>query len=87
MWQRVYVGVSPGGVRGYMFLSTQRLEEEKLGKVERKVEPEKKGAATSGRLSENCGTVVSFFLFVPYAGDDGRHDHDYDHGEGNHRHD
>ena len=27
--------------RGYMFLSTQRLEEEKLGKVERKVEPEK----------------------------------------------
>ena len=27
--------------RGYMFLSTQKFEEEKLGKVERKVEPEK----------------------------------------------
>ena len=66
-----------------MFLSTQKLEEEKLGKVERKVEPENTTAATSGRLSENCGTVVSFFLFVPYAGDDDRHDHDYDHDEDN----
>ena len=45
-------------------------------------------AATSGRLSGNCGTVVSFFLLAPFRYYDiDRHDHDYDHDEGEHRHD
>ena len=65
-------------------MSIQSLEEEKLGKVERKVEPEKAVAATSGRLSENCGTVVSFSILAPFRYYDiDRHDHDYDHDEDN----
>ena len=45
-------------------------------------------AATSGRLSGNCGMVVSFFLLAPLRYYDiDRHDHDYDHDEGEHRHD
>ena len=45
-------------------------------------------AATSGRLSENCGTVDSFSLLAPLRYYDiDRHDHDYDHDEGEHRHD
>ena len=81
------MGVSPGGVaRLHVLVHSKNFDEEKLGKVERKVEPEKTTAATSGRLSENCGTVVSFFLFVPYAGDDDRRDYDYDHDEDNDYH-
>ena len=80
------MGVSPGDVaRLHVLVHSKNFEEEKLGKVERKVEPEKTTADTSGRLSEKCGTVVSFFLLAPFRYYDiDRHDHDYDHDEGDH---
>ena len=74
--------------RGYMFLSTQKFEEEKLGKVERKVEPEKNKQLQVGVCLRNVGRSLAFSsqaLFRCY--DTYRHDHDYDHDEGDHRHD
>ena len=71
-----------------MFLSYQKFEEEKLGKVERKVEPEKNKQLQVGVCLRNVGRSLAFSsqaLFRCY--DTYRHDHDYDHDEGDHRHD
>ena len=57
-----------------MFLSTQRLEEEKLGKVERKVEPEKnkqlqvgvclRTVGRSSAFSSSCPTLVMMVVMI-----------------------
>ena len=65
--------------RGYMFLSTQKFEEEKLGKVERKVEPEKQWQLQVGVCLGTVGRSSAPFRFY----DIDRHDHDYDHDEDN----
>ena len=46
--------------RGYMFLSTQKFEEEKLGKVERKVEPEKQRQLQVGVCLGTVGRSSAF---------------------------
>ena len=62
MWQRVYVGVSPGGVARLHVLVHSEVWRRKVGQSWEKGWTRKKQAATSGRLSEKCWTVVSFFL-------------------------
>ena len=74
--------------QGYMFLSTQKFAEEKLGKVERKVEPEKNKQLQVGVCLRNVGRSLAFSFQAAFRYYDiYRHDHDYDHDEGDHRHD